>query len=57
MNSDHLNLDQIAYDHDQLNKEKMNALEFRFAGHLAAREFGENVDPHGTPFRVERVNS
>jgi dimethylamine/trimethylamine dehydrogenase len=28
-----------------------------FAGHLAAREFGEDIDPDGTPFRIERVNS
>lgn len=28
-----------------------------FAGHLAAREFGENVDPDATPFRIERVHS
>lgn len=26
-----------------------------FSGHLAAREFGEQIDPDATPFRVERV--
>jgi len=29
---------------------------YPFAGPRAAREFGENVDPLGTPFRIERVN-
>ena len=27
-----------------------------FSGHLAAREFDENIDRDETPFRVERVN-
>ena len=26
-----------------------------FSGHLAAREFDEEVDPDRTPFRVERI--
>ena len=26
-----------------------------FSGHLAAREFGEVIDPDVTPFKVERV--
>jgi len=26
-----------------------------FSGHLAAREFDEQIDPDGTPFKVERV--
>jgi dimethylamine/trimethylamine dehydrogenase len=26
-----------------------------FSGHLAAREFDEQVDPNETPFKVERV--
>jgi dimethylamine/trimethylamine dehydrogenase len=27
-----------------------------FSGHLAAREFGEGIDPDTTPFKIERVN-
>jgi dimethylamine/trimethylamine dehydrogenase len=26
-----------------------------FSGHLAAREFGESIDPDLTPFKIERV--
>jgi dimethylamine/trimethylamine dehydrogenase len=26
-----------------------------FSGHLAAREFGETIDPDTTPFKIERV--
>jgi dimethylamine/trimethylamine dehydrogenase len=26
-----------------------------FSGHLAAREFGETIDPDRTPFRIERI--